>query len=248
MAAVDKRIDIRLVEAGLFASRAKAREAIEAGLVTCNGRTVSKPSLAVGDSDELAASAPYPWVSRGGVKLAAALEAFKVNPAGFACLDAGASTGGFSDVLLTHAAAKIYCVDVGQSQLHARIASDARVTAMEKCDLRHLRAAMLDPLPSLAVCDVSFISLKLVLPSIFACLTPHAQIIALIKPQFEAGRENVVKGLVRDERVHQKVCDEIAAFFTAHGWRVEGLMRSPVTGGDGNVEFLIFCVRNDDGQ
>lgn len=238
-----KRIDIHLVESGLFASRAKAREAIEAGLVICNGTLALKPSQLVSASDSVTASAPYPWVSRGGVKLAGALDAFDIDPQGLVCLDAGASTGGFSDVLLARGAAKIFCVDSGRGQLHARIANDPRVVAMEQTDLRTLHAASFTPQPSLAVCDVSFISLKLVLPSIFACLTPEARVIALIKPQFEAGPENVAKGIVRNPAVRERVCKSITGFFESHHWRVEGLMQSPVTGGDGNVEFLINCAR-----
>lgn len=238
-----KRIDIHLVESGLFASRAKAREAIEAGLVICNGERIGKPSQLVNGSDAVTASAPYPWVSRGGVKLAAALDAFGVDPEGKVCLDAGASTGGFSDVLLSRGAKKVYCVDSGRGQLHQKIASDPRVAAMEQTDLRILNAGALIPAPSLAVCDVSFIPLKLVLPAIFACLTPAARIIALIKPQFEAGPENVVKGIVRNAAVRERVCNDIAAFLESHGWRIQGLIDSPIAGGDGNAEFLISCER-----
>lgn len=238
-----KRIDIHLVASGLFASRAKAREAIEAGLVSCNGATVEKPSQLVSASDNVSASAPYPWVSRGGVKLAAALDAFGVDPEGKVCLDAGASTGGFSDVMLSRGAMKVYCVDSGRGQLHQKIASNPRVVAMEQTDMRSLNEEALTPAPSLAVCDVSFISLKLVLPAISVCLTPEARIIALIKPQFEAGPENVVKGIVRDAAVRERVCKDIAAFLESHGWRVQGLIDSPIAGGDGNAEFLISCER-----
>ncbi len=243
-----RRIDIHLVETGAFASRAKAREAIEAGLVLRNGEAVRKPSDLVGGEDRIEASAPYPWVSRGGVKLAGALDHFAVDPKRMVCLDAGASTGGFTDVLLSRGAAKVYAVDVGTAQLHPRIASDPRVTVMEQCDLRALGDMKLDPEPELAVCDVSFISLRLVLPAIFAALQDHAQIIALIKPQFEAGRDHVAKGIVRDVAVRERVCNELADFFVASGWRVHATMPSPITGGDGNIEFLIHASRLAQGK
>lgn len=240
-----RRIDIWLVETGAFPSRAKAREAIEAGLVTLNGHVVHKPAENVTASDHVVARAPYPWVSRGGVKLAAALEHFTFDPDGLVCLDAGASTGGFSDVLLTRGAAKIYAVDVGSAQLHPRIAADPRVRVMEQTDIRTLDANALDPRPQLAVCDVSFISLKLVLPAIFNALAPAASLIALIKPQFEAGPARVAKGIVRDEKVRQEVCCAIVECVEAAQWRVKGLIPSPIAGGDGNVEFLIMAQRDE---
>lgn len=244
-AAAPKRMDVWLVESGAFPSRAKAREAIEAGLVTLNGRLVQKPAESVAAGDHVQSSAPYPWVSRGGVKLAAALDHFKFSPAGFVCMDVGASTGGFSDVLLNRGAARIYAIDVGQAQLHPRIASDPRVVVMEQTDIRTLEASSLDPAPQLAVCDVSFISLKLVLPAILAVLAPRATLVALIKPQFEAGPARVIKGIVRDENVRQEICNTIVECVETAQWRVKGLLPSPITGGDGNVEFLMMAQRGD---
>jgi 23S rRNA (cytidine1920-2'-O)/16S rRNA (cytidine1409-2'-O)-methyltransferase len=240
-----RRIDILLVERGLFASRAKAREAIEAGLVHAGGRLVTKPSEIMTETAEISAVAPYPWVSRGGVKLAHALDAFHVDPAGLVCLDIGASTGGFTHVLIERGASEVYAVDVGHGQLNADIASNARVVKLEQTDIRTLDAAVFSGArPSLIVCDVSFISLKLVLPAAFALADKPAQLIALIKPQFEAGREGTRKGIVRDPAIHRAVCDDISAFIAQQGWKIRGLIPSPIEGGDGNREFLICAEKN----
>jgi 23S rRNA (cytidine1920-2'-O)/16S rRNA (cytidine1409-2'-O)-methyltransferase len=239
-----RRADIALVERGFFASRAKAREAIEAGLVTLDGRPVAKPSEPVADSALLAASAPYPYVSRGGVKLAAALDAFALDPSGKQALDIGASTGGFSDVLLTRDAAHVTCVDVGHSQLHPRIAQDLRVTSFEKRDARALSAADLPAPPQIIVCDVSFISLEKILPPVLALAAPRAEAVLLIKPQFEVGPEHVKKGLVRDEVAQKGACGRIEALVEKLGWRVIGLIPSPIAGGDGNREFLLGARRD----
>jgi 23S rRNA (cytidine1920-2'-O)/16S rRNA (cytidine1409-2'-O)-methyltransferase len=238
-----QRADLALVARGLFASRAKAREAIEAGLVTMDGAVLRKPSELVGDNARLDAKAPYPWVSRGGVKLAAALEVFAIDPKGRLALDVGASTGGFADVLLTRGAAHVTCVDVGSGQLHAKIAGDPRVTAWERFDARKLTLADLPGAPQLIVCDVSFISLALILPPVLALAAPGAEAALLIKPQFEAGPEAVKKGFVRDARVHEQVCEKIAALVDGLGWRVLGVVPSPIAGGDGNIEFLLGARR-----
>lgn len=238
-----QRADLALVARGFFQSRAKAREAIEAGLVRLDGVLVRKPSEPVEDEARIEAEAPYPWVSRGGVKLAAALEAFAIDPAGKRALDVGASTGGFADVLLSHGAAHVTCVDVGSGQLHARIAADPRVTALEKFDARKLTPADLPGAPELLVCDVSFISLTLVLPPVFALAAPGAEAAILIKPQFEAGPEHVKKGFVRDACVRDAVCEKTKALVTGLGWRVLGVVPSPICGGDGNVEFLLGARR-----
>ena len=237
------RADVALVERGLFASRAKAREAIEAGLVRVGGRIVAKPSEPVAPDDALEAEAPYPWVSRGGVKLAAALEAFALDPAGLDCLDIGASTGGFADVLLSRGARSVTCVDVGHSQLHPRIAADVRVKSLEKMDARRLGAADLRAPPALIVIDVSFISLALVLPHVLTLAAPGAKLIALIKPQFEAGPDHARKGVVRDAKVRADVCARIEGLVQRLGWRKIGLVASPIAGGDGNIEFLIGAER-----
>ncbi|HXY58069.1 MAG TPA: TlyA family RNA methyltransferase [Methylocystis sp.] len=237
------RADALLVERGFYESRAKAREAIEAGLVCADGRVVQKPSQEIAATAEIVAEAPYPWVSRGGVKLDFALNQFRIDPSGRYCLDIGASTGGFTEVLLARAARHVVAVDVGHGQLHRRIAGDARVTALEKLDARSLRPKHLAESPSLIVCDASFISLRLILPSVLALATPQAALVALVKPQFEAGREAVKKGVVRDAKVHEEVCARIAETIASLGWRVAGLAPSPIEGGDGNREFLI-CGRH----
>ena len=237
------RADALLAERGVFESRAKAREAIEAGLVTADGRMVKKPSEDVSADADIVASAPYPWVSRGGVKLDFALTHFGVDPTDRYCLDIGASTGGFTDVLLAHGARHVVAVDVGHGQLHPRIAGDVRVTAIEKLDARTLEASHLAEPPTLVVCDASFISLELILPAVLALAAKDATLVALIKPQFEAGRDAVKKGIVRDVVVHEAVCERIRDFVKKLGWRVEGVVPSPIEGGDGNREFLI-CGRH----
>jgi 23S rRNA (cytidine1920-2'-O)/16S rRNA (cytidine1409-2'-O)-methyltransferase len=205
---------------------------------------VRKASDEVAVSAELRATPEHPFVSRGGVKLAAALDRFGFDPTGRACLDVGASTGGFTDVLLARGASRVYAVDVGRSQLHARLRADERVVSMEDTDIRTLDPARLAPLPDFVVVDVSFISLRLVLPALDALLARPATLVALIKPQFEAGRAAVKKGVVRDEAVHAAVCDGIAAFVSSLGWNVAGIIPSPIEGGDGNREFLLGARRD----
>jgi 23S rRNA (cytidine1920-2'-O)/16S rRNA (cytidine1409-2'-O)-methyltransferase len=197
----------------------------------------------VAPDGRLDASAPYPWVSRGGVKLAAALDAFAFDPAGKQALDVGASTGGFSHVLLSRGAAHVTCVDVGQGQLHPLIANDSRVKSLEKCDARALRAEDFAQPPQMIVCDVSFISLALVLPAVLKLAAEKADAVLLIKPQFEAGPENVKKGLVRDADVRRAACDKIAGLVQSLGWDIVGPIDSPIQGGDGNREFLLGARR-----
>jgi 23S rRNA (cytidine1920-2'-O)/16S rRNA (cytidine1409-2'-O)-methyltransferase len=238
-----RRADIALVERGFFASRAKAREAIEAGLVTLDGRSVEKPSETVAADAKLEASAPYPWVSRGGVKLSAALDAFSFDPSGKQALDVGASTGGFTHVLLFRGATHVTCVDVGHGQINPLIANDPRVTSREKCDARALRAEDFITPPQLIVCDVSFISLDLVAPCVLALAAAKAEAVLLIKPQFEAGRVHVKKGLVRDEEVRQAAGEKIARLVKSLGWEIFGPIDSPIQGGDGNRELLLGARR-----
>ena len=235
------RADRLLVERGLFESRAKAQAAIAAGLVTADGLAVRKASDEIATDAAIEARAAHPYVSRGGVKLAAALDAFGFDPKNRVCLDVGASTGGFSQVLLERGAARVYAVDVGRAQLHASLRARPEVVSLEETDIRQLKP--LDPAPDLLVIDVSFISLKQVIPAL-KLAAPSAQLVALIKPQFEAGRERVKKGVVRDPTVHAAVCDEIAAFVASLGWRVVGVIPSPITGGDGNIEFLLGATRD----
>ncbi|KRE18281.1 hemolysin [Bosea sp. Root381] len=233
------RADQLLVERGLFESRARAQAAIAAGLVTADGRPVRKPSEMLAKDSALTAQAPHPYVSRGGLKLAGALDTFGYDPAGRVCLDVGASTGGFTDLLLKRGARFVIAVDVGRDQLHASLRQDPRVLSLEARDIRMLTPAELPEAPSLAAIDVSFISLRLVLPAVTALLAPAAQIAALIKPQFEAGRAALKKGIVRDEAVHESVCTDIAGLMAGLGFGVDGPVPSPIEGGDGNREFLI---------
>jgi 23S rRNA (cytidine1920-2'-O)/16S rRNA (cytidine1409-2'-O)-methyltransferase len=236
------RADSALHARGLFESRAKAREAIEAGLVSVDGRIVKKPSEPIAADAHIVARAAYPWVSRGGVKLAHALDQFGVDPHGRFCLDVGASTGGFTDVLLTRGARHVVAVDVGHGQLHARLREDPRVTSLEGQDARSLTPAHLTEAPSLIVIDASFISLSVLLPHVLSLAAPRADLVALIKPQFEAGRAAVKKGVVRDEKIHAEVCARIEGEIEALGWRVSGITPSPIEGGDGNREFLVHAT------
>ncbi len=238
-----KRADVVLVERGFFTSRARAQEAIMAGLVTVNGAAVRKASETVPEDAVITAAQPHPYVSRGGVKLAAALDAFAIDPKGCICLDIGASTGGFTEVLLMRDARHVYAVDVGHSQLHPKVANDPRVTNLEGTDARSLNADLISEPADLLVSDVSFISLKLVLPTSVALLKPQARLAVLVKPQFEAGRDNVKKGIVRDEAVHRAVCEDMEAFVTSLGFTVDGIVPSPIEGGDGNREFLLGAHR-----
>ncbi len=233
------RADVAVVQAGLFESRAKAREAIEAGLVTANGTVVGKPSTPIAADAVLTAQPSYPWVSRGGVKLAAALDRFGFDPAGKRCLDVGASTGGFADVLLTRGAAQVIAVDVGRAQLHPSLAGHPRLTSLEGLDARHLTAEHVAEPADLLTLDVSFISLRLVVPGVLDLCTPRGEVVALVKPQFEAGFGRVNKGVVRDPAIHQEVCATIRALFEDLGWSVIDVVPSPIQGGDGNQEFLL---------
>jgi 23S rRNA (cytidine1920-2'-O)/16S rRNA (cytidine1409-2'-O)-methyltransferase len=238
-----RRADLAHGERGFFDSRAKAQAAIAAGLVTADGVAVRKASEPLDESAAILAEAPYPWVSRGGVKLAAALDAFAIEPAELVCLDLGASTGGFTQVLLSRGAARVYAVDVGHGQLHPTVAKDPRTVRLEGTDARRLEAALIPEPIDLLVADVSFISLKLVLPPALPLLQPTAKVVALMKPQFEAGPAHVRKGGVRDAAVHQAVCDDIAAFVASLGFTIIGLISSPIAGGDGNREFLLGAQR-----
>ena len=240
---VRQRIDRLLVERGLFESRAKAQAAIAAGRVTADDVVVAKPSDEIATDAVLRAEPAHPYVSRGGVKLAAALDHFGFEPAGRVCLDVGASTGGFTDVLLARGARRVYALDVGHGQLHASLRARPEVVSLENTDIRSIAPARFPEPPDFVVVDVSFISLKLVLPAALACVRLPAQLIALIKPQFEAGRAALKKGIVRDPVVHAAICDDIAAFVASLGWTVAGVVPSPISGGDGNREFLIAATR-----
>ena len=237
------RIDRLLVERGLFESRAKAQQAIAAGMVTADGTTVRKPADEVAADAALQAAPAHPWVSRGGVKLAAALDHFGIGPAGRICLDVGASTGGFTQVLLARGARRVYAVDVGRGQLHATLCGRPDVVAIEATDIRKLEPSRLEPPPDLVTVDVSFIPLKLVLPAALALARPAADAVVLIKPQYEAGPDHVKKGVVRDPAVHARVCTAATELVRSLGWEAVGVIPSPITGGDGNHEFLMAAHR-----
>jgi 23S rRNA (cytidine1920-2'-O)/16S rRNA (cytidine1409-2'-O)-methyltransferase len=240
------RADQLLVDRGLVESRTRAQALILAGKVFSGGRRIDKPG------DQLAPDRPlelrgedHPWVSRGGVKLAHALEHFRIRADGLVCLDVGASTGGFTHVLLAHGAARVYAVDVGHGQLDWGLRNDPRVVVLERTNARYLEAAQVPEPIGLLVCDASFIGLRTLLPAPLALCGPDALAVALIKPQFEAGPENVGKGgVVRDPAVHARVSAAIEAWWGAQpGWRVLGVTPSPITGPEGNREFLIAAAR-----
>lgn len=234
------RADLLLVERGLFETRSRAREAIEAGLVTVDGACVEKPAQLIADGAVLLAERPHPWVSRGGVKLAAALDAFAIDPAGLICLDIGASTGGFTDVLLARGAAHVSAVDVGHRQLHPRLAADPRVTAREGTDARHLTGLIAPGSVNLVTVDVSFISLRLVLPHLTPLLAAGGRLVALVKPQFEVGRQGVGRGgIVGDPALRQVAVEGVCERLASLGLKVLGGVDSPITGRDGNAEFLV---------
>jgi 23S rRNA (cytidine1920-2'-O)/16S rRNA (cytidine1409-2'-O)-methyltransferase len=234
-----KRADIVLLERGFFPSRSRAQAAIAAGLVSVGGVALKKASDEIADDAPIEAEAPHPWASRGGIKLAAALDAFALDPSGLVCLDVGASTGGFTDVLLTHGAAQVIAVDVGHGQLDPRLAADPRVRSLESVDARALTPEMLAERPKAIVIDVSFISQRLALPLVLKLAAEQAWLVSLIKPQFEVGKADLVKGRVRSEAALGRACAAVHATIEAQGWTVLGLIPSPILGGAGAREFLI---------
>ena len=238
-----QRVDRLLVSRGLFESRARAQAAIAAGLVTADGILVRKASEEISASAVVIAEPPHPYVSRGGIKLAAALDHYGIDVAGRVCLDVGASTGGFSEVLLLRGAKRIYAVDVGHGQLHAPLQGRREIVPLEKTDIRSLAPSRLAEPPNLATVDVSFISLRLVLPAVSHLLQPIAVIVALIKPQYEVGRRLVNKGIVRSAPARAAACDDIAVLLHSQGWRVREPMPSPISGGEGNCEYFIEAER-----
>lgn len=235
------RADQLLVARGLVESRSKARAAIEAGGVVANGAVVAKASDLIEEDAALEVTLPHPWVSRGGVKLAAALDAFNVDPAGRVCLDVGASTGGFTQVLLTRGAMRVYAVDVGRDQLHASLRTDPRVVSFEQTDARTLTRAVITETPSLIVCDASFIGSAKVLATPFALAADQAEAIVLIKPQFEAGPH---KNAVLDEGAARAAAQTaVDALDGLDRFRVIAAIDSPIRGGDGNLERLVHLRR-----
>jgi 23S rRNA (cytidine1920-2'-O)/16S rRNA (cytidine1409-2'-O)-methyltransferase len=240
------RADGLLVERGLAESRTRAQALIMAGQVMSGSRRVDKPgALLPSDAPLQVKGRDHPWASRGGLKLAAGLKHFQIDPTGRVCLDLGASTGGFTDVLLSGGAAKVYAVDVGHGQLAWKLRQDPRVIVLDRTNARNLTAAQVPDPIDLIVCDASFIGLDVILPASLALAAPGAQLIALIKPQFEVGKGQVGKGgVVRDPALHQAVCARIEAWLDGLAdWTVLGLTESPITGPQGNKEFLIAARR-----
>lgn len=240
------RLDQLLVARGVFPSRTRAQAAIRAGLVRVGGAVLTAPSAAVGEDEAISVDGDvHDYVSRGGVKLAAGLDAFGFSPAGRICLDLGASTGGFTEVLLRRGAARVYAVDVGAGQLHARIAADPRVTSLEQTDGRRLSRALVPEGVGCLVADVSFISLRKAIARALDLCSAGALLTALVKPQFELGRESLGKGGVvkADAGATDAMLDEMSAFLETAGWRIVGRIDSPILGGDGNREHLIGATR-----
>ena len=243
MASPRKRIDLLLVERGLFESRARARAAIDAGLVSANDKQVLKASETFSPDTALQAQPAHPFVSRGGVKLAGTLEQYPIPIEDHVCLDVGASTGGFTEVLLANGASIVFAIDVGHGQLHPSLHDHPKIVSMEATDIRSLEGKRLPARPDVVVIDVSFISLKAVLPVALSLAAAPMHLLALIKPQFEAARKHSKRGIIRDAAVHQEVCNEIAAFAASLGCTHIQVFPSPIAGGDGNVEFFIGARR-----
>ncbi|MEO8558354.1 MAG: TlyA family RNA methyltransferase [Rhodospirillales bacterium] len=237
-----KRLDQLLVDRGLTDNKSRAQALVLAGSVFSGERRLDKPGTPLAEDIALEVrGAPHPYVSRGGLKLVQALDHFAFDPGGLVALDVGASTGGFTDVLLQRGAAKVYAVDVGHGQLAWKLRSDPRVVVIERFNIRNVTAQQISEPPGAIVCDVSFIGLQTALPAALALAAPGAFLAALIKPQFEAGRGQVGKGgIVRDPALHQEVCQRIGAWLADRpGWQVLGITPSPISGADGNLEFLI---------
>lgn len=242
------RLDMLLVERGLFPSRERARAAVMAGAVTVAGQKVDKPGRPVDSESRIDVREVLPYVSRGGLKLARALQVFKLDLTGRVVLDIGASTGGFTDCALQNGSSRVYAVDVGYGQLAWQLRNDPRVVVLERTNIRHLDPALLNPAPDFVTIDVSFISLGLVLPKVDTLTTPEARGVALIKPQFEAGRSRVgKKGVVKDPAVHEDVINQVLGNIGNLGWGAAGLDYSPVRGPQGNIEYLVYFTKTTPG-
>jgi 23S rRNA (cytidine1920-2'-O)/16S rRNA (cytidine1409-2'-O)-methyltransferase len=238
-----KRADQLLVERGLFDSRARAQAAIEAGLVIANDKQVLKASESIPADAVLQAQPAHPFVSRGGVKLAGALEQYPIEIEDHVCLDVGASTGGFTEVLLANGASLVFSIDVGHGQLHPSLQGHPKVVSIEETDIRGFEGKRLPVRPDVVVIDVSFISLKAVLPVALSLAAAPMSLLALIKPQFEAARKHSKRGIIRNAMVHQEICDDIAAFVASLGCTGIQVFPSSIAGGDGNIEFFIGARR-----
>ncbi|MDP1911723.1 TlyA family RNA methyltransferase [Brevundimonas sp.] len=238
------RLDQLLVARGLAESRARAKAAIEAGGVTVNGVPASAASQAVGDEAVVAYAAAHHWVGRGALKLDHALTLWPVVVEGRVVLDVGASTGGFTEVCLSRGAAKVFAVDVGSGQMHARVAADPRVVNLAQTDARDLTPVLIPKAPQLIVCDASFIGLAKVLPVALSLAAPDADLVTLVKPQFEAaGPGGTKKGVVKEPAVQQAALSAVSDWLESEGWAVQATAESPITGGDGNIEFLLWASR-----
>jgi len=240
-----RRLDQLLAERGLAESRTRAQALVMAGLVFSGETKLTKSGQQLPEDTPLEVRGrDHPWVGRGGIKLAHALEHFALDPAGGTAMDIGSSTGGFTDVLLSKGAEHVFAVDSGTNQLAWKLRQDPRVTVLEQTSARILTAAQIDRPCGWVVCDASFIGLRKVLEVPLNLAAQECRLVALIKPQFEVVREEVGKGgVVRDEKLHSRVCDEVSEWLTGIGWQVEGIVRSPITGPEGNVEFLIHAIR-----
>ncbi|MBB3035349.1 TlyA family RNA methyltransferase [Alteriqipengyuania lutimaris] len=239
------RVDQMLVEHGLAESRARAQALVMAGLVFAGETKIAKPGQAVAEDTQLEVRGrDHPWVSRGGMKLAHALDAFDLDPTGAVAMDIGSSTGGFTDVLLQRGAARVFAVDSGTNQLAWKLRQDERVTVLEQTSARILTPEQIDAACDWVVCDASFIGMAKVLERPLELAAPQCRLVSLIKPQFEVGREEVGKGgVVRDPALHERVCEEVRHWLETNGWQVQGIVESPITGPKGNVEFLVSARR-----
>jgi len=242
-AAQKQRADTLLVERGIFESRARAQAAIEAGLVTANGKQVAKASELLPPDAAIEAEPAHPWVSRGGVKLAAALEHYPIDIDDHICLDVGASTGGFTEVLLANGASMVFSIDVGTGQLHPSLQGHPKIMSMEETDIRAFENKRLPARPDVVVIDVSFISLKAVLPVALSLAAAPMSLLALIKPQFEADRKQSKRGIIKNADLHQAICDDITSFAKDLGCTDIAVFPSAIKGGDGNIEFFMGARR-----
>ena len=248
MGSCKKRLDLALVEKGYAESRQRAQALIMAGKILVNDRPIDKPGVRISEVDHIILKGDdIPYVSRGGVKLEAALNAFQIDPKGLICLDVGASTGGFTDCLLQHGAKSVYAVDVGYGQLAWKLRTDSRVTVIERTNIRHMPAGSLPQAVDLVTIDVSFISLRIVVPSVVKFMRNEAKIIPLIKPQFEVGKEYVGKGgVVRDLQLHEAVIADLTAFFSQQKFQATSVIPSPIKGPKGNREYFVCLIRQSE--
>lgn len=242
------RLDRIIAEKSLSPSREQAKKLIEQGLVTVNGKTVTKPSYEAKEDDDIQVTGELcRYVGRGGLKLEGALKAFGVDVSGLVCADIGASTGGFTDCMLQNGASLVYAVDVGHGQLDKKLLDDPRVINIEGVNARYIEPGLFEKKPALMTCDLSFISLRLVVDKLIPCLDEGGRIITLIKPQFEAGKSAIGKnGIVKDKKAHIRLLDELSAYFFGIGLIIKNITHSPIKGGDGNIEYIALLEKAGD--